>query len=85
MDYIFMPIEDDERDELLDNVDIMHKRLEFKEIENQNRKQCVEALKDQNDIYKKKIKKLDDDEFEYVDTSALIKQNEQQRREIYDL
>ena len=77
LDYIFAPIESQERDELLDNGDILHKRLEFKDIENQNLKQCVEALKDQNELYKQKIQKISNDEFEYADPSELIKKNEE--------
>ena len=38
LDYIFAPVESQERDELLDNGDILHKRLEFKDIENENLK-----------------------------------------------
>jgi hypothetical protein len=51
-EYTFTQMESTERDELLDNGDILHKRLEFKEIENQNLQQCVEALKDQNEMFK---------------------------------
>jgi hypothetical protein len=38
MEYVFAPLESSERDELLDNGDILQKKLEFKDIENENLK-----------------------------------------------
>ena len=55
--YTFEPVEERARDELLENQDMTAKRLEFKTIENENLKQCVEALQQANEMYKNKLKK----------------------------
>jgi hypothetical protein len=53
--YTFAPEEDTERDDVLESSDVTAKRLEFKAIENENLKQCVEALQQANDMYKSKL------------------------------
>lgn len=57
LNYTFEPVEERARDELLENQDMTAKRLEFKTIENENLKQCVEALQQANEMYKNKLKK----------------------------
>jgi len=82
--YTFEPVEGRARDELLENQDMTAKRLEFKAQENDNLKQCVEALQQANEMYKNKLKKWSGiDEYEYVpDAGATI---EEKNKEIYEL
>jgi hypothetical protein len=87
LEYTFEAEESKERDDLLENQDITAKRLEFKAIENENLKQCVEALQQANEMYRNKLKASQGgDGWEYAsNTNASSNQLEQKNKEIYDL